>query len=88
MSQNRKQDMPNRQSSTESEGRRRERSVMDDEETFEHGSGGSEVSRGMGSGDRGKREKSRQDSSDVSNRARDRDRDDERPERGRSDSER
>ena len=53
MNQNRKQDMPNRPSSTDSEGRRRERSVMDDEETFEHGSGGSEVSRGMGSDERG-----------------------------------
>ena len=62
MNQNRKEDMPNRPSTGSEEDRKRERSVMDDEETFEKGSGGSDVSRGMGSDERGSggKEKSRE----------------------------
>jgi hypothetical protein len=57
MKQNRNEDreVPNRQSHTEKAGGSRDKgSVLDDRESFEHGSGESDVTRGMGSsGERG-----------------------------------
>ena len=96
MGQNRKdQDVPNR--SSDMDQARGSGSVMDDQESFEHGSGTSDVARGMGSsGERGsasersdERSQGRQRGSGISNRRRDQERDvqSRAPERGRSQSE-
>ena len=95
MSQNRKnqdQKRPSNMEQAEGSG-----SVMDDQESFEHGSGTSEVARGMGSsgergsesGRSGERSQDRQRGSGISNRGADRERDSQSrlPERGRSQSE-
>ena len=96
MNQNRKdQDVQSRRSNMEQA--KESGSVMDDQESFEHGSGTSEVARGMGSsGERG-RESGRSDESKAnrqrggshSNRRLDQERTEQsrRSERGRSQSE-
>jgi hypothetical protein len=69
-----------------------QRSVMDDQDAFEHGSGGDAISRGMGStGERGAGpDGERNRGGGISNRdmAREQDEQDRLPERGRSQSER
>ena len=96
MNQNRKdQDVQSRRSNTEQA--KGSGSVMDDKDTFEHGSGTSEVARGMGSsGERGResgrseeRISDRQSGGGNSHRGRDQERAEQsrRPERGRAQSE-
>ena len=95
MNQNRKdQDARTRRSNTEQA--KGSGSVMDDQESFEHGSGTSEVARGMGSsGERGrssgseKRSSGHQSGSGISNRGHDQERGTQKrvPERGRAQSE-
>ena len=96
MNQNRKdQDVQRRHSNTEQA--KGSGSVMDDKDSFEHGSGTSEVARGMGSsGERGResgrsgeQSSDRQSGGGISNRggARERAEQGRRPERGRAQSE-
>jgi hypothetical protein len=71
--------------------REHESSVMDDQDTFEHGSGGSGVSKGMSqTGERGAGSGGERHRGGITNRGADRERmeQDQLPERGRSQSER
>ena len=95
MNQNRK-DQDVRERNRSSEASRDSHSVMDDQESFEHGSGTSEVARGMGSSSERGMESGRssgkggsQSKSGISNRGIDEERDEQSrvPERGRSRSE-
>src|SRR6187397_2490063 len=96
MNQNRKDhDVQRRRSNMEQA--KESGSVMDDKDSFEHGSGTSEVARGMGSsGERGResgpseeRSSDRKSGDGISNRGGDRERAEQsrRPERGRAQSE-
>lgn len=85
---NRDTETPNRQSNMEqAEGSRR--SVLSDEESFEHGAGTSELARGMGTSGKQSRKDADREGTGITNRGMDRERDEQQqlPERGKAKSE-